>query len=93
MSSHNASFLNCFAEDGAFHYRLRLVGGVPNALCLVADNLGIGVGPAHIALNGVLAHLRIVDGMHATLLPVWVYAIEQQVYIRELMQCAENVNR
>ena len=63
------SSLYCLAEDGAFHYRLRLVGGVPNALCLVADNLGIGVGPAHIALNGVLAHLRIIDGMHATLLP------------------------
>lgn len=61
MPSHNASFLNRLTEDGAFHHRLSLVGGVPDTLRLVADNLGVRVGPAHIALNGIVAHIRVVD--------------------------------
>ena len=54
------SSLYCLTENGAFHHWLCLVGSVPDTLRLIANNLGVGVGPAHIALNGIVAHIRVV---------------------------------
>ena len=83
--------LYCLAEDGAFHYRLRFVGGVPNALCLVADNLGIGIGPACIQPDGTGTQVGIIDGVNTAFLPIGMHAVEQQVDVGKLMQSLEYV--
>lgn len=83
--------LDGFAKDGAIHEVFGVVLGAPDLCCFVAGDLGIGVGVLDVALDAVVIHLGIVDGMDSALLPVGMHSIEHEVEGVEMVEATENV--